>query len=120
VEQDSVLAVDDVPSMTVVLVRQSQDIHIIFTQRIGRWRSIMTEDEAIHRLEFENRQAELRLEMRSIESDIKGQFLNMNTKIDALTVQVTRRSLDLWKIGFSSTISFIVGYALQYLQHFIH
>ena len=70
---------------------------------------------------YELRHAELRLENRELETEIKAQLNGMAVKIDALSTQVTIRGNDGWKLATASMLSLIGGYVLYYLQHlFVH
>ena len=68
---------------------------------------------------YEVRHTELRLEIKEMENDQKAQLNTMTAKIDALSVQISRKSLDAWKIIATSAVSIIIGYALDYLQHLL-
>lgn len=65
----------------------------------------------------EVRHTELRLEMKELETDLKSQMGNIVNKMDALSNQMASRSLDIWKLVATSTVSLIAGYVLSYLQH---
>ena len=66
---------------------------------------------------YEIRHAELRLEMKEVETEIKSDILSMSTKIDALSLQMARRGMDAWKLLSVSAFSVIGGYIVSYLQH---
>ncbi len=66
---------------------------------------------------YEVRHSELRLEIKELETDLKGQMNTMNGKMDMLANQVSSRGLDAWKLVATSSASLIAGYVLYYLQH---
>jgi hypothetical protein len=68
---------------------------------------------------YEVRHAELRLELKESEVELKGQMNDMIGKMDTLTTQINRRSLDVWKLVSTSAVSIIAGYILGYVQHLI-
>lgn len=68
---------------------------------------------------YEVRHAELRLELKESEVELKTQMGAMITKMDSLTTQINKRSLDVWKLVSTSTVSVIAGYILGYVQHLI-
>ena len=82
--------------------------------------------DAVERTEYEQyvhmaemRHTELRLEIKEVETDLKGQMNNMISKMDGLSNQMNKRSLDAFKIIATASVSLIVGYVLDYLQHLI-
>ena len=68
---------------------------------------------------YEIQRQELRLETKEFETDIKANINALTNKIDALSNQVNRRSLDVWKVLASSTLTLISGYVLGLLQHLL-
>lgn len=66
---------------------------------------------------YEVRHAELRLELKESEVELKTQMSSMINKMDNLAAQVNRRSLDAFKIIATASISLIVGYIGGLLQH---
>jgi hypothetical protein len=66
---------------------------------------------------YDLRHAELRLETKELETSIKADVLLLSTKIEALTLQLAKRSVDAWKLLAASSVSLILGYVLYYLQH---
>ena len=68
---------------------------------------------------YELRHSELRLEIKEVETDLKSQMSSMINKMDVLSNQVNRRSLDVWKLVASSAVSLIAGYLLNYFQHLL-
>ena len=49
----------------------------------------------------------------------KSILSRLAAKIDALSVQISRKSLDAWKIIATSAVSLIIGFTLNYLQHLL-
>ena len=66
----------------------------------------------------ESKHAELHLEIKEVETDLKTQMNSMMNKIDLLSVQMTKRSLDAWKLIATSMVSLVGGYILGHL-HFL-
>jgi hypothetical protein len=82
-------------------------------------------DDVVRRVEYDQfartyeiRHSELRLEIKELETDLKGQMQNMNGKMDTLSNQISSRGMDAWKLVATSSISLICGYLLYYAQHF--
>lgn len=82
------------------------------------------DDDPVQRSEYEQfvktyeiRHQELRLETKELETDMKGQLNSVINKMDVLSNQMSRRSIDVWKLVASSSVSMIIGYVLNTLQH---
>lgn len=70
---------------------------------------------------YEVRHAELRLEIQSLENDIKGQMNTLNSKMDNLTNKVSNQSASIWRLTTTALLSLITGYVIDYIQHlFFH
>lgn len=68
---------------------------------------------------YEQRHAELRIELKDTELELKTQMNSMINKMDTLSNQMNRRSLDVWKLVATSAVSVIAGYFLNYVQHLL-
>ena len=68
---------------------------------------------------YEIRHSELRLENKEMETEIKAQMAALNSKLDALSVQMLSRGNDAWKLLATSMVSLVIGYLASYLQHLI-
>jgi uncharacterized transporter YbjL len=90
----------------------------------------MSGDELVTRNEYEQftkiyeiRHSELRLEIKELETSLKGDVQNLSKKIDDLSSEVKNNGTDRWKTLSTSMLSFFIGvatYYVLYVTHIIH
>lgn len=69
---------------------------------------------------YEVRHAELRVEVKEIETNITGQMNHVTAKLDTLSSQLQRNSTNGWKLLAVSLLNFMLGGGLVALLNTLH
>lgn len=88
----------------------------------------MPTDDEVKRYEYEQfirmyeaRHAELRIQIKEIEVNNRKDIQEIANSVAKLRIELTRKSIDVWKVISMSILTGVVGYIAATLQHiFLH
>lgn len=69
---------------------------------------------------YEVRHAEIRLQTKELETNLNGQIAQLNSKLDAMSLQLAQKGADGWKMLALSTINFVIGGGLVAILNAFH
>lgn len=58
---------------------------------------------------YEVRHSEMRLQTKELETQLNGQIIQLNGKLDALSLQLAQKGADGWKLLSLSMVNFVLG-----------